>query len=57
MLRSLWPIAFSGKPQTPGTIVFNNRATAGDMQSGTDRRILAGDMQSGGDARKTQDTV
>jgi len=57
MLTALSPVIFSGKPATPGTIVFSNRATAGDMQSGVDRRILAGDMQSGGDARKTQETV
>jgi hypothetical protein len=40
-----------------GSVVTNLRATAGDMQSGTDRRVPAGDMQSGSDYRKGQETI
>jgi hypothetical protein len=46
-----------GNISTAGSVVLNTRAPRGDMQSGTDRRILAGDMQSGTDARKTQETL
>jgi hypothetical protein len=37
------------------TITQNYRATAGDMQSGTDRRVLAGD--EAGNTRKIQEAI
>lgn len=49
-------IAF-GRETAAGSAVNNQRLTAGDMQSGTDRRVLAGDMQSGTDARKITETI
>jgi hypothetical protein len=39
------------------TVIDGTRVPSGDMQSGTDRRILAGDMQSGTDARITRDVI
>lgn len=38
-----------------GTIVTNIRKPAGDMQGGTDQRVLAGD--EAGNRRKTQETL
>lgn len=38
-----------------GSVVNNIRKPAGDMQSGTDQRVLAGD--EAGNRRKTQETL
>lgn len=47
--------ATMGRGVTAGSIVTNLRKPAGDMQSGTDRRVLAGD--EAGNTRKTQETL
>jgi hypothetical protein len=52
-----FPSPVVGRADTTGSIVLNNRAPRGDMQSGTDRRIPAGDMNSGTDVRKTRETI
>lgn len=44
-----------GNVSTAGSVVTNPRQPAGDMQSGSDRRILAGD--EAGNTRKTQETL
>jgi hypothetical protein len=45
-----------GLPFVPGVVVEYTRVPAGDMQSGSDRRLTAGDMQSGTDVRKAQES-
>ncbi len=44
-----------GQAVASGTVVTNLRKPAGDMQSGTDRRVLAGD--EAGNTRKVQETL
>lgn len=51
------PFPMVGFATTAGSIVLHVRVPKGDMQSGTDRRILAGDMQSGTDARRAKETL
>jgi hypothetical protein len=50
-----FPMATLLRQPPSGSIITNLRKTAGDEQSGTDRRILAGD--EAGNTRKTQETL
>lgn len=53
----MFPTPMLGFISTSGSVVLNDRAPRGDMQSGSDKRKLAGDMQSGSDVRNTRETL
>lgn len=50
-----FPAATMGRSDLGGSIITNPRQPAGDMQSGSDRRVLAGD--EAGNTRKVQETL
>lgn len=50
-----FPMATLQQQPPSGSAITNLRQPAGDMQSGTDRRVLAGD--EAGNNRKVQETL
>lgn len=46
-----------GRATSSGSTIQNKRQPAGDMQSGSDRRILAGDAYVAGEYRVTTETL